>query len=441
MVWRLISNVWFSVLINGVPYDFFKSSKWLRQGGPLSPALFIIGSEVLSQGLNSLATQSSFVGFKVPRLCPTITHLAFANDVIIFANGDMASLKKVMRILEWYQNDSSQLVNVQKSGYLVHPQMTVARQGVLSKLLNFKRKNSQFGIWELRCLLAELKRFITQICARRLWIRCGLSLWARFLRTKYCKKLHPCQISMSPLNSATWRRILKIRGFAELFIGWRLQDGRYNFWYDNGIGSGAFYLRVKVQEGLSFQDIMENETWVTWWLAEVLPVDIIQHVLAVVGPDGDSPDRMIWTASSSGQFSLSSAYRELHKVKPSSFLLKQVWHASVPLKVSFFMLWLLYSRLALDDVLATYRFHLPSKCSCYSIPQSESILYLFMEGVIVTDVWRFFGSLCEMVFTRGHFQARNKVVFHGTVQNSAVVCQAIFWDLRDAYGLKFAELQ
>ena len=171
MVWRLISNVWFSVLINGMPYDFFKSSKGLRQGGPLLPALFIIGSEVLSRDLNSLATQSSFMGFKVPRLCPTITHLAFANDVIIFANGDMASLKKVMRILEWYQNDSSQLVNVQKSGYLVHPQMTVARQGVLSKLLNFKRKNSQFGIWELRCLLAELKRFITQICARRLWIR------------------------------------------------------------------------------------------------------------------------------------------------------------------------------------------------------------------------------------------------------------------------------
>ena len=26
MVWRLISNVWFSMLVNGVPYDFFKSS-------------------------------------------------------------------------------------------------------------------------------------------------------------------------------------------------------------------------------------------------------------------------------------------------------------------------------------------------------------------------------------------------------------------------------
>ena len=30
MVWRLISNVWCSVLINGVPYGFFKSSRGLR---------------------------------------------------------------------------------------------------------------------------------------------------------------------------------------------------------------------------------------------------------------------------------------------------------------------------------------------------------------------------------------------------------------------------
>nr|XP_027067586.1 uncharacterized protein LOC113693216 [Coffea arabica] len=45
MVWRLISNVWFSVLVNGAPFGFFKSSRGLCQGDPLSPALFIIGSE------------------------------------------------------------------------------------------------------------------------------------------------------------------------------------------------------------------------------------------------------------------------------------------------------------------------------------------------------------------------------------------------------------
>ena len=65
----------------------------------------------------------------------------------------------------------------------------------------------------------------------KLWwnFRCGFSLWARFLHFKYCKGLYPCQIPASPVGSATWKRMLDIRGLAKLFIGWSLHDGRCNF--------------------------------------------------------------------------------------------------------------------------------------------------------------------------------------------------------------------
>ncbi|XP_027184116.1 uncharacterized protein LOC113782423 [Coffea eugenioides] len=53
-----------------------------------------------------------FPAFRVSRHCPPVAHLAFVDDVIIFANGGAASLKKVMQILEWYQHDLGQLVNV-----------------------------------------------------------------------------------------------------------------------------------------------------------------------------------------------------------------------------------------------------------------------------------------------------------------------------------------
>ena len=98
---------------------------------------------------------------------------------------------------------------------------------------------------------------------------------------------------MSPLYLANWERILDIRGLAELFIGWRLHDGRCHFWYDNWTGHEALYLRVKVREDISFQHVMENGEWVTWRLTEVLPVDMVLQVLVVASQCKDSPDRMI----------------------------------------------------------------------------------------------------------------------------------------------------
>lgn len=53
-IYQCISTPAFSISINGTSDGFFKSTKGLRQGDPLSLYLFVLGMEVFSSLLNSI---------------------------------------------------------------------------------------------------------------------------------------------------------------------------------------------------------------------------------------------------------------------------------------------------------------------------------------------------------------------------------------------------
>jgi len=70
LIWRNISNVWYSIIINGTRHGFFTSTQGLKQGDPISPSLFIIAAEVLSRSLNSLVHHDNFIPFSMHKNCP-----------------------------------------------------------------------------------------------------------------------------------------------------------------------------------------------------------------------------------------------------------------------------------------------------------------------------------------------------------------------------------
>ena len=113
-----ISTIQFSILINGVPVDFFGSTRGLRQGDPLSPMLLLVMMEILSRMLKRVEGAGLIRGFQaVGRrgVGECVSHLLFADDTILFCDADVEQILHVQMLLLCFQAVIGLKVNVLKS--------------------------------------------------------------------------------------------------------------------------------------------------------------------------------------------------------------------------------------------------------------------------------------------------------------------------------------
>lgn len=104
-IMECISSTSYSIAVNGSLEGYFKGERGLRQGDPIIPFLFVLGMEYLSRLLRRSCSSPSF---KYHSRCGQLklSHLAFADDLLLFSRGDKNSICALTDTLEEFGNTS-----------------------------------------------------------------------------------------------------------------------------------------------------------------------------------------------------------------------------------------------------------------------------------------------------------------------------------------------
>ena len=117
-IWVCISSPSYSIAFNGELIGYFQGRKGIRQGDPMSSHLFVIVMDVLAKSLDLGAVNGAF-NLHPKCLAPMITHLSFADDVLVFSDGTETSIAGILTILDEFKKGSGLGINRDKTALLL----------------------------------------------------------------------------------------------------------------------------------------------------------------------------------------------------------------------------------------------------------------------------------------------------------------------------------
>ncbi|XP_041015991.1 uncharacterized protein LOC121258495 [Juglans microcarpa x Juglans regia] len=92
-----------------------KPSRGIRQGDPLSPYMFILCSEVLTNALNQSEQKGLISGFPITKGSLSVNHLFFSDDSLVFCKAQLQEWNRLHNIISLYESTSGQRLNLEKS--------------------------------------------------------------------------------------------------------------------------------------------------------------------------------------------------------------------------------------------------------------------------------------------------------------------------------------
>ena len=101
-----ISTTSISISVNGSKMDSFLPSRGIRQGDPLSPYLFILCMEFLTHLIEGKCVDGSWIPLKASRGNIQISHLIFADDLILYAKVMEKACEAISEVMQVFCSKS-----------------------------------------------------------------------------------------------------------------------------------------------------------------------------------------------------------------------------------------------------------------------------------------------------------------------------------------------
>ncbi|GJW90404.1 RNA-directed DNA polymerase, eukaryota, reverse transcriptase zinc-binding domain protein [Tanacetum coccineum] len=114
-IMQCVTTAGFTINVNGDRVGYFKGGRGLRQGDPISPYLFTLIMEVFSLMLKRKIVQEPRFQYHFGCKDIKLTHVSFADDLLVMCHGDAESVKVIKSALDEFSACSRLIPNNSKS--------------------------------------------------------------------------------------------------------------------------------------------------------------------------------------------------------------------------------------------------------------------------------------------------------------------------------------
>lgn len=161
MVYISICDIHYKINVNGECSTEFRSSRGVRQGDPLSPLLFIMAQQIFAFDLKRKVQLGEIKPYNLGRNTPAVSHLFFADDMLLFVNGRVRSLRNLRNLLQKYETSSGQQIHLTKSSLFVSKRIHGHKLEKVQQVMGVQLYPFLLLTLEHRCTWGDVRRSIS----------------------------------------------------------------------------------------------------------------------------------------------------------------------------------------------------------------------------------------------------------------------------------------